>query len=60
MNWSYVLLCRDDEGTVVESTDVTQEVQFLYGLIERQERTLNAYRKELGYPYLVTEPTLPH
>jgi hypothetical protein len=58
MNWSYVLLCRDDEGTVIESTDVTDEVRFLYMMIEKQEKTLNAYRKELGYPYLITE--LPH
>jgi hypothetical protein len=60
MNWSYVLLCRDDEGTVVESIDATDEVRFLYMMIEKQERTLNAYRKELGYPYLITETNLPH
>jgi hypothetical protein len=56
--WTYVLLCRDHEGTVIESTDVTDEIRFLYMMIEKQEKTLNAYRKELGYPYLITE--LPH
>ena len=59
MNWSYVLLCRDDEGTVIESIDATDEVRFLYMMIEKQEKTLNAYRRELGYPYLATD-TLPH
>ena len=59
MKWSYVLLVRDDEGTVIESTEVTDEVRFLYMLIERQERTLNAYRKELGYDFLIDKP-LPH
>ena len=59
MKWSYVLLVRDDEGTIVESTEVTDEVRFLYMLIERQERTLNAYRKELGYDFLV-DKQLPH
>lgn len=60
MNWSYVLLRRDEEGTIVESTDVTDEVRFLYMLIERQERTLNAYRRELGYPFLVEESAYTH
>jgi len=58
--WSYVLLHRDKEGTIVESTDVTDEVLYLYNLIERQERTLNAYRKELGYPFLITESNYSH
>jgi hypothetical protein len=57
--WSYVLLCRDDEGTIVESKEVTDEVRFLYYMIERQERTLNAYRKELGYDFLM-DKSLPH
>jgi hypothetical protein len=55
--WSYVLLRRDEQGTIVESTEVTDEVLFLYRMIEMQERALNSYRKQLGYPFLITEPS---
>lgn len=60
MNWSYVLLRRDDEGTIVESAEVTDEVLHLYKMIELQERALNAYRKELGYPFLIERSPYTH
>ena len=53
--WSYVLLRRDEEGIIVESTEVTDEVLFLYRLIDMQERTLNSYRKQLGHYFLMTD-----
>jgi hypothetical protein len=53
--WSYVLLRRDEKGTIVESTEVTDEVIYLYRCIEMQEKALNAYRKQLGYPFLITD-----
>ena len=58
-DWSYVILERDDEGTIVDSHDATSEVLFLYQLIDMQERTLRAYRKELGYSFL-DEPLTKH
>ena len=47
-DWSYVILERDDEGTIVDSHDATSEVLFLYAMIERQERIIESYRKDLG------------
>lgn len=46
--WSYVILERDEEGTIVDSKDATSEVLFLYAMIERQERIIESYRKDLG------------
>ena len=46
--WSYIILERDEEGTVVDSSDATDEVLFLYSMIERQERIIESYRKDLG------------
>lgn len=46
--WAYVILERDDEGTVVDSHDATSEVLFLYAMIERQERIIESYRRDLG------------
>ena len=46
--WSYVILERDEEGTIVDSADATSEVLFLYAMIERQERIIESYRKDLG------------
>mgnify|MGYP000060587911 CR=1 FL=1 len=47
-DWSYVILERDKDGTIIGSRDATSEVLFLYALIERQERIIGSYRKELG------------
>jgi hypothetical protein len=47
-DWAYVLLERDDEGTIVDSHDATSEVLFLYAMIERQERIIESYRRDLG------------
>ena len=46
--WSYVILERDEEGTIVDSHDATSEVLFLYAMIERQERIIESYRRDLG------------
>jgi hypothetical protein len=46
--WAYVILERDEEGTIVDSADATDEVLFLYAMIERQERLIESYRKDLG------------
>jgi hypothetical protein len=46
--WAYVILERDDEGTIVDSHDATSEVLFLYAMIERQERIIESYRRDLG------------
>lgn len=54
-SWAYVLLERDDEGTIVDSQDATSEVLFLYAMIERQERIIESYRKDLGITLF--EPT---
>jgi len=47
-DWAYVILERDDEGTVINSHDATSEVLFLYAMIERQERIIESYRRDLG------------
>jgi hypothetical protein len=47
-DWAYVILERDDEGTVIDSHDATSEVLFLYAMIERQERIIESYRRDLG------------
>ena len=57
-NWSYVLLERDDEGTIVDSHDATSEVLFLYAMIEKQERIIQSYRKDLGFSFLDDTPSL--
>ena len=56
--WSYVLLRRNEEGIIIESTDVTDEVVFLYRMIEKQEKILNEYRLNAGYDFLVSEPSV--
>jgi len=56
--WSYVLLRRNEEGIIIENTDVTDEVVFLYRMIEKQEKLLNEYRLNAGYEFLVEEPSV--
>ena len=56
--WSYVLLRRDEEGTIIESTEVTDEVVFLYRMVEKQEKLLNEYRLNAGYDFLVEQPSV--
>jgi hypothetical protein len=56
--WSYVLLERNEEGIVVDSHDVTGEVVFLYTMIEKQERIIQSYRKDLGFSFLDDAPSL--
>lgn len=56
--WSYVLLQRDAEGTIIDSTEVTDEVIFLYTLVEKQEKLLNEYRLNAGYDFLVETPSV--
>lgn len=57
-SWAYVLLERDDEGTIVDSQDATSEVLFLYAMIEKQERIIQSYRKDLGFSFLDDSPSL--
>jgi len=57
-SWAYVLLERDDEGTIVDSHDATSEVLFLYTMIEKQERIIQSYRKDLGFSFLDDAPSL--
>jgi hypothetical protein len=54
-NWAYVILERDEEGTIIDSQDATDEVLFLYAMIERQERLIESYRRDLGITLF--EPT---
>ena len=56
--WSYVLLQRDAEGTIIDSTEVTDEVIYLYRMVEIQEKLLNNYRLNSGYEFLVSEPSV--
>ena len=56
--WSYVLLRRNEEGIIIENTDVTDEVVFLYRMIEKQEKILNEYRLNAGYDFLVEQPSV--
>jgi hypothetical protein len=56
--WSYVLLRRNEEGIIIENTDVTDEVVFLYRMIEKQEKLLNEYRLNAGYDFLVEQPSI--
>ena len=56
--WSYVLLQRDAEGTIIDSTEVTDEVLYLYKMVEIQEKLLNSYRLNSGYEFLVSEPSV--
>lgn len=46
--FAYVILERDETGTVIDSHDATSEVLFLYAMIQRQERIIESYRKDLG------------
>ena len=57
--WSYVILERDDEGTVIDSQDATDEVLFLYAMLEQQERLIKSYRKDLGIT-LFDDPLTKH
>jgi hypothetical protein len=57
--WSYVILERDDEGTVIDSQDATDEVLFLYAMLEQQERIIKSYRKDLGIT-LFDDPLTKH
>lgn len=56
--WAYVILERDDEGTIIDSHDATSEVLFLYMMIEKQERIIQSYRKDLGFSFLDDAPSL--
>lgn len=58
-DWSYVILERDDEGTIVDSHDATSEVLFLYAMIERQERIIESYRRDLGIT-VFDDPIIHH
>lgn len=57
---AYVLLERNEKGTIVNSHDVTDEVLFLYAMIERQERIIESYRKDLGLGLFDNPPSLLH
>ena len=56
--WSYVLLHRDKDGVIDESVEVTDEVLYLYRMVEIQEKLLNQYRLNSGYEFLVSEPSV--
>jgi hypothetical protein len=56
--WSYVLLHRDKDGVIDESVEVTDEVLYLYRMVEIQEKLLNQYRLNSGYDFLVSEPSV--
>ena len=58
-DWAYVILERDDEGTIVDSHDATSEVLCLYAMIERQERMIESYRRDLGIT-VFDEPLTKH
>lgn len=45
-NYGYLLTKSDDDGEIIEVTDVTEEIVFLYTMIEYQERIIRSYRKE--------------
>lgn len=45
-NFGYLLVQTDDSGEVIDTTDVTEEIIFLYTMIEYQERIIRSYRKE--------------
>ena len=51
--WSYVLLHRDAEGTIDDSIEVTDEVLYLYQMVELQTKLLNQYRLNSGYEFLM-------
>ena len=44
--WSYVLLERDAEGTIVGSVDVTEEIVSLYTRIDLLEGCNDSWRKD--------------
>ena len=56
--WSYVLVHRDQNGEIDESVEVTDEVLYLYRMVEIQEKLLNSYRLNSGYEFLVSEPSI--
>lgn len=45
-NYGYLLVKTDDDGEVIETTDVTEEVISLYTMLEYQERIIRSYRRE--------------
>ena len=57
-DWAYVLLERDEDGTIIDSQDATSEVLFLYKMIQMQERIIESYRKDLGFSFLDDAPSL--
>jgi len=56
--FAYVILERDETGTVINSHDATSEVLFLYSMIQRQERIIESYRKDLGITLFDDPPRL--
>jgi len=56
--FAYVILERDKTGTVVNSHDATSEVLFLYAMIQKQERIIESYRKDLGITLFDDPPKL--
>jgi hypothetical protein len=59
-DWAYIILERDEEGTVIDSHDATSEVLFLYAMIERQERIIESYRRDLGITLFETSALTKH
>lgn len=59
-DWAYVILERDETGTVIDSHDATSEVLFLYAMIERQERIIESYRRDLGITLFETSALTKH
>lgn len=57
--YTYVLLERDTEDTIINSTDVTEEIVALYTMIEYQERIINSYRKQV-HPDLFYDQFVTH
>ena len=45
-NFGYLLVQTDDSGEVIDTTDVTEEIIFLYTMIEYQEKIISSYRRE--------------
>lgn len=57
--YTYVLLERDHENIIIDSTDVTEEIVFLYTMIEYQERIINSYRKQV-HPDIFYDQVVSH
>ena len=45
-NHRYLLIETDSDGEAVSATDVTEEIVFLYAMIEKQEMIIKSYRNE--------------